>query len=144
MDQELKTKITERLRSQQGHVGFYYKNMVTGETMGYKGDEQFLAASVIKLPIFMCICKWAYEGKVSFDETIKVKQEDKMPICGALTLFTGEPEVDILTLCKLMISISDNTATNLLIKRFGIEALSQECKKIGLKDTRLNRLLFDA
>ena len=84
MDQELKTKITERLKSQQGHVGFYYKNMVTGETMGYKGDEQFIAASVIKLPIFMCICKWAYEGKVSFDETIKVKQEDKMPICGAL------------------------------------------------------------
>ena len=101
MDQELKTKITERLKSQQGHVGFYYKNMVTGETMGYKGDEQFLAASVIKLPIFMCICKWAYEGKVSFDETIKVKQEDKMPICGALTLFTGEPEADSLTLCKL-------------------------------------------
>ena len=144
MDQELKTKITERLKSQQGHVGFYYKNMVTGETMSYKGDEQFLAASVIKLPIFMCICKWAYEGKVSFDETIKVKQEDKMPICGALTLFTGEPGADILTLCKLMISISDNTATNLLIKRFGIEALSQEFKMIGLKGTRLNRLLFDA
>lgn len=144
MDQDLKTKITDKLKAQQGHVGFYYKNMVTGQTFGYNQDKQFLAASVIKLPVFMCICKWAAEGKVSMDEIIKVKQEDKMPICGALTLFTGEPEADILTLCKLMISISDNTATNLLIKRFGIDTLSEEFKKIGLKDTQLNRLLFDA
>lgn len=138
----LREIINEKLRVQKGHVGFYYKNLVTGETFGYQQDEAFLAASVIKLPMFMCIAKWVEEGKASWDETIKIRQEDKYPICGALTLFTGEPEVDILTLCKLMISISDNTATNALMNRFGIPAYEEEFKIIGLKDTRLNRLLF--
>lgn len=138
----LREIINEKLRVQKGHVGFWYKNLVTGETIGYQQDEAFLAASVIKLPMFLCIAKWVEEGKASWDETIKIRQEDKYPICGALTLFTGEPEVDVLTLCKLMISISDNTATNALMNRFGIPAYEEEFKAIGLKDTKLNRLLF--
>lgn len=144
MEQVLEDKILELLKKQTGHAGFYYKNLVTGDTLGYHENEQFLAASVIKLPIFMCISKWAYEGKVSMAEKLKVSEGDKMPICGALTLFTGEPEADIKTLCNLMISLSDNTATNMLIKRFTMEAFCEEFKNIGLENTRLERLLFDA
>lgn len=143
MNETLKEKILDGLKKQTGHVGFYYKNLVTGDTLGYQEKEQFLAASVIKLPIFMCISKWVHEGKASMDEILCVKEEMKMPICGALTLFTGEPEVDIRTLCNLMISISDNTATNMLINRFGIRAFQDEFSRIGLKNTRLNRILFD-
>jgi len=143
MNETLKEKILDCLKKQTGHVGFYYKNLVTGDTLGYQEKELFLAASVIKLPIFMCISKWVHEGKASMDEILCVKEEVKMPICGALTLFTGEPEVDIRTLCNLMISISDNTATNMLINRFGIQAFQKEFGRIGLKGTRLNRLLFD-
>ncbi len=144
MDQMLKDSIIARLQKQKGHVGFFYKNLVTGETLGFHEQEQFLAASVIKLPVFMCISKWAEEGKVSMSEKITVTEEDKVPVCGALTLFTGEVEADIRTLCSLMISLSDNTATNVLIRRFGIEAFQQEFLKTGLRGTELNRLLFDA
>lgn len=140
----MKEKIFNQLKEQKGHVGFYFKNLVTGEEFGYQEEEQFLAASVIKLPIFMCIEKWAAEGKIDLMEKIKVVNEEKVPVCGAVTLFTDEPEVDILTLCKLMISLSDNTATNLLIQRFGIPAYMEEFEKIGLKDTELCRKLFDA
>ena len=142
MEQALKTKILERFAQQKGHTGFYYKNLVTGETFGHQQDEAYLAASVIKFPIFMAIMKWASEGKASLDERITVTQESKLPICGALTLFTDEPSVDIRTLCRLMISLSDNTATNLLINRFGIPAYMEEFKNFGLKHTALNRLLF--
>ena len=78
------------------------------------------------------------------EEKIHVAQEDKLPICGALTLFTDELDVDIRTLCRLMISISDNAATNLLIRRFGIPAFAEEFRQIGLEGTKLNRLLFDS
>ena len=134
--------IIERFKAQKGHVGFYVKNLVTGETFGYQADEAFLAASVIKFPIFMAISKWAAEGKADFSEKIRVREIDKLPICGALTLFTDEPVVDIRTLCNLMISISDNCATNLLIKRFGISAYKEEFRKMGLVNTKLNRVLF--
>ena len=139
----MKERITEILSAQKGHIGFYYRNLTTGEEISYCGDAPFLAASVIKLPIYMCIEKWAKEGRVSLSETVKVREADKVPICGALTLFDGEPEVSIATLCRLMISLSDNTATNLLIRRFGIDAFREEFQKLGLKGTRLNRLLFD-
>ena len=144
MNIDLKTSILNRLKEQTGHVGFYYKNLTTGESFGFQENQQFLAASVIKLPVFMCIAKWCSEGKASMDEKIQVKEEDKLPICGALTLFTDEPFVDIRTLCRLMISLSDNTATNVLIRHFGIENFQSEFLSIGLKDTQLNRLLFDA
>lgn len=66
-----------------------------------------------------------------------------MPICGALTLFDGEPEATIDTLCRLMIFISDNTATNALIKHFGIEKFQEGFKELGLKGTVIQRLLFN-
>lgn len=143
MNNDVIKNIETQLSAQRGHVGFYYRNLVTGDTAGYNQDEKFLAASVIKLPIFMCIEKWCSEGKASMDEKIQVKNSDKLPICGALTLFTDEPWVDIRTLCKLMISLSDNTATNMLIKHYGMENFRTEFPKIGLVNTKLNRLLFD-
>ena len=121
MDSNFREKIRRELEKQKGHVGMYYKDLVTEEEFSYNGDEQFFAASVIKLPIFMCISKWAYFGQVDMSEKVTVHESDKMPVCGALTLFDGEPEVTIATLCRLMISISDNTATNILINHFGIE-----------------------
>lgn len=143
MEQNYKEKILEIMKSQQGHVGFYYKDLINGEELGYQENEQYKAASVIKLPIFMCVAKWIHEGKASWDDRIKVTHESKVPICGALTLFTDEPLVDLRTLCKLMISLSDNCATNLLITHFGIPAYKEEFQRLGLKDTVLARVLFD-
>lgn len=139
----LRAEICKELEAQTGHVGFYFKNLTTGEEAGYREEEAFLAASVIKLPIFLCISKWDAAGTASMRERVTVRQADKLPICGALPLFTDEITVDIRTLCNLMISLSDNTATNLLIKRFGISAYAAEFRNLGLHGTRLNRLLFD-
>jgi len=137
-------EILERLRQVPGDVGFYYKNLVTGETLGVRENDLFEAASVIKLPIYAVIMKLASEGALDLGETIVCRQEDKLPPCGALYFFTGEVKADIRTLCGLMISLSDNTATNLLIRRLGIDFLNAEFKKIGFETTHLERLLFDA
>lgn len=138
------SEIIKRLQQVPGDVGFYYKNLVTGETMGLREKDLFEAASVIKLPIYAVIMKLCSEGKAGLSETLVCRNEDKLPPCGALYFFTGEVSADIRTLCGLMISLSDNTATNLLIRRFGIELLNAEFKKIGLAETHIERLLFDA
>ena len=143
MDNALKQKLTEALAAQKGHVGLYYKNLATGETFGWQAGEAFLAASVIKLPILCCIEKWAAEGRCSLEEKITVTDDQKEPICGALPLFTGDVTTDVRSLCRLMISLSDNTATNVLIDRYGIPAYEEEFHRIGLAGTRLNRRLFE-
>ena len=53
-------------------------------------------------------------------------------------------EVEIRSLCALMISLSDNTATNLLIRRLGLDFLNQQFREIGLEKTHFERLLFDS
>lgn len=139
-----KTEILRRLKQLPGELGFYAKNLVTGDSFGLNEERQFEAASVIKLPVYAAIMKLAAEGKADLDEKLLCRNEDKLPPCGALCFFTGEVSADIRTLCGLMISLSDNTATNLLIRRFGIERLNREFQELGLEKTHLERLLFDS
>ena len=142
-EREALESIRKEMDQIPGHTGFYYKNLVTGFEYGVRADEAFGAASVIKLPIFLHVLKLASAGCFSMSDKLTVTEEDKVPICGALTLFTDDVEVDIRTLCRLMISISDNTATNRLIKYCTIEGVSEGFRKMGLEKTVLRRRLFD-
>jgi beta-lactamase class A len=135
--------VIDRLKSSKGKIGFYYKNLVTNEEISFNENETFFAASVIKLPILAAVFSEVSKGNASLSELIKVKNNDKVPGCGALYSFTDEPAADLQTFCNLMITISDNTATNVLIKHFTIEKLSEKFMKMGLKNTKLKRLLFD-
>ena len=139
-----KNQVLERIAALPGDIGFYYKDLVSGESFGYRENDMFQSASVIKLPVYAIVMKLWAEGKLDLYEKLLCREEDKCPPCGALYFFTGDVEVDINTLCGLMITISDNTATNLLIKHLGIDFLNAQFKEIGLQDTHIERLLFDA
>ena len=143
MEQSVLESIRTRMECIPGHIGFYYQNLVTGYEFGIHEDKVFGAASVIKLPLFMHVLAECASGRMSMDEKLTITTADKVPICGALTLFTGEVEVDIRTLCKLMISISDNTATNKLIDRCTIPGTQAGFRALGLEKTLLTRKLFD-
>lgn len=148
MDQSKELQILDSIRDEMaqipGHLGFYYKNLITGLEYGVREEEAFSAASVIKLPLFLHVLEQAAMGAWSMEDKLTVTEEDKVPICGALTLFTGEVEADIRTLCRLMISISDNTATNRLIRHCTIEGISSAFQAMGLEKTGLHRRLFDS
>lgn len=136
--------IRAEMETLPGHLGFYYKNLVTGFEYSVRGDEAYLAASVIKLPVFLHILKKAAAGEIDLAQKLTVTEADKLPSCGALSLFTGEVEVDVHTLCRLMICLSDNTATNKLIRFCTMEGAQEGFRALGLKKTTLNRLLFDS
>lgn len=142
-EQQVLEFIAQQMEQLSGHTGFYYKNLVTGYEFGVREDEAFAAASVIKLPLHLHILKRWAEGKLDLNEKLLVRDEDKVPVCGALTLFSGPVEVDIGTLGRLMISLSDNTATNRLIDYCGIEELGESFRKMGLEKTVIRRKLFD-
>ena len=135
--------VKRQLSSVPGHIGFYYKNLVTGETDGSRQTELFQAASVIKLPILAAILLEEREHPGVLQERLLVRDGDKVPGCGALQHISGTQAYDIESLCKLMITISDNTATNVLIRRFGIEFLNERFRVLGLQETKIFRFLFD-
>lgn len=144
---EKETQILNHIASQMesipGHTGFYYKNLVTDEAFGVRENEIFAAASVIKLPLLMHVLAESTAGRLSMDDRLLVTAADKVPICGALTLFTDDVRVDVRTLCRLMISISDNTATNLLIDYSTLPEIHDGFRRMGLEKTQLTRKLFD-
>ena len=138
------TSIAAEMETIPGHLGFYYKNLTTGLEYSVHGEEAFSAASVIKFPLFLHVLEQASRGAWNMEDKLTVTEADKVPICGALTLFTGEVEADLRTLCRLMISISDNTATNRLIRHCTIDGISDGFRAMGLEKTVLRRRLFDS
>ena len=141
---EILENIAHEMEAMPGHVGFYYKNLATGFSFGVREEEAYLAASVIKFPLYLHILAEAEKGNLSLSEKLRISEEDKMPGCGALKMMTGELDVDIAALCRLMITISDNTATNVLIRRCGMDAVNEGFREMGLKQTVLRRYLIDS
>ncbi len=135
--------IHEEMKRLPGHLGFYYKNLVTGFTYGVRENEIYSAASVIKFPLFLQVLQMDAEGLLSLDDVITTEESDKVPSCGALNMFTGAVNCDIRTLCRLMICISDNTATNRLIRHLSLPTVDAGFEKMGLSKTKIRRLLFD-
>lgn len=143
-EQKALASIAREMESIPGHLGFYYKNLATGYEYGIRAEESFLAASVIKLPLFLHVLEQSAAGKIDLNARLTVGVQEKMPSCGALSLFTGEVDADIRTLCRLMIALSDNTATNKLINHCTIPGANAGFRDMGLETTCLRRLLFDA
>lgn len=141
----MQNRIFSRLAQVPGRVGFYYRNLVTGEVIAQGADDRYLAASVIKLPICAAIARMADDGRADLGERLPVREADIVPGCGTLQMLAAEVDaLSVRTLCRLMITVSDNMATNLLIDRFGIRALNDAFAAMGLVGTRLERKMFDA
>ena len=142
MDKILVDSIINKLKNCTGKVGFYYKNLITKEKLAYQENESFIAASIIKLPIFAQVIKVSSEHRLDLGKEVQIRKEDILPSCGAINLFSSEPRLDLRTICNFMIALSDNTATNIMIRECGIAALNAGFQEMGLMKTRLERPLL--
>lgn len=139
----LMQKVQDVIRDFSGLVGVYYKNLRTGESFGINDDRAFVAASVIKIPVMVEVFNQVEQGKLTLGTMLEVRDADKVPSCGAIRLMHTGLNVTVQDLCYLMIDISDNTATNILINQVEMEQINATMQHLGLKETRANRLLFD-
>ena len=116
-----------------GHIGFYYADGAGG-TAAYHADEPVIAASVIKLFMMAEAYRQREAGLLDFDEPVTVREEDKMPSCGALTYMRSPVRATLGDLVTLMIILSDNTATNLLIDRLGMDNINRMIASMGCSE----------
>ncbi len=127
-----------------GVLGYAIKDLKTGKTYLLNEREIFPQASSIKIAILLEVFKQAEEGKLKLDEFIDLKDSDK--VSGSGILFNlGHPRISLSVrdISVLMVVLSDNTATNLLIDRVGIEAVNNRLVLLGLKNTHLQRKMMD-
>lgn len=104
-------------------------------------DEAYPAASVIKIPILMTVHADAAEGRLSLDERLAVGEH--LPGTGVLGMVRGVTELTIRDHAVLMTIVSDNTATNRLMERIGVERIAERMRAWGCERTRLQRKMFD-
>ena len=143
MDTE-QEEILGLLDSIPGKKSFYYRNLSTGETWSLNPKLPLVAASVIKLPVLVETFARMEAGGVNKTELHSVRREEKLPSCGALNYLHDGLEVTLEDLYTLMIILSDNTAANILIRKFGMDRINARMRELGLTVTAVNRLLFDA
>lgn len=138
-----KKTVAERLNKIAGKKSFFYKNLVTGETIQVNANEPMMAASVIKLPILVETFRQIEAKELDRDDRYCLKDADKKPSCGALNCMHAGMELTVSDLYHLMIILSDNSATNILISMLGKEKINASLHNMGYKQIQLNRLLFD-
>ena len=141
---EKRRDILQQFANLTGKASVYYYDLTTGEEIAIQADIPMRAASLIKVPVMMTLMEEAALGHLSLDQTVSIRKEDKLPPCGVLTFLHEGLTVTLEDLCQLMIIVSDNTATNLLIKLVGIDTVKAFMHRNGCKISELRRLLYDA
>lgn len=135
--------IAPQLEALGGDTGVYVKNLDTGEMFARGADVPVVAASVIKIPVMIEAFRAQAAGELRLDELHALDDAERMPSCGTLKAMHTGIEMTLLDLVKLMIIVSDNTATNILIRRLGIDRVNATLRELGCERTTLRRLLFD-
>lgn len=114
-----------------GQAGFFVRNLKTGETLGINPRATFPTASMIKLPILVELFTQVEAGRLSLEEQHEVRGPDHVGGSGLLRHMSPGLRLPLRDLAYLMMSVSDNTATNLLIDVAGIDAVNARMRDLG-------------
>lgn len=126
-----------------GNVALFAENLKTGETVGIHPDELVQTASVIKLTILYEAMEQIRAGKVHLDDPIVLRKSDQVPGSGVLLFFDTPVTLTLKDALYMMVVMSDNTATNLVIDHLGLASIDARIKEMGLKNTYLYKKVFE-
>ncbi len=126
----------------EGVFGLSYLHLGSGESYTCNGDELFYPCSVIKVPIMCEVFRQAEKGQLDLARKIVVNRDDQVGGSGILQVLTPGAELPVYDLITLMIVVSDNAATNMLIDLVGMDSVNDLMRQIGLPDIRLYHKLM--
>ncbi len=147
-DDHFEAEIRKLEKSIGGRMGVMAKNLNTGEVLQYRADEKFPSASVIKVPVMVEYFYQVNEGKLKPTQKVVLADSNKWGGSGLFQYFSETTYQQIIDAVMMMITISDNTATNMVIDALGethrakLNAVNNRMQALGLKSTRLlNKLM---
>jgi beta-lactamase class A len=141
-EQTLQSQLDSIAALHHGKVALFAENLKTGETAEIYADQPVPTASVIKLTILLEAIDQVRNGQASLDEKIVLKKDNQVEGSGVLGLMDVPLTLTLKDALTLMIVVSDNTATNLMIDRFGLDKINAHSRELGLKDTYLYKKVF--
>ena len=141
-------KLQEQIRAvdQQldGVLAVAVKDLTSGEEFFIHADEIMPQASSIKITVLAELYLQAQQGKLKLTDEYVVRKEDLVPGSDImLGLTSGMTRLTLRDLATMMVAVSDNSATNVLIDRVGQENVNSMLENLGLHSTRLRRKMMD-
>jgi beta-lactamase class A len=121
-----------------GNVGIMVEDLNTGLTTSVNAGAQMPAASTIKVPVMVEVFKRLAQGDFDLNRTVTLQQSDRDWGWGDLSDARKGSKYTVSRLLTLMITESDNTATNMLIRLVGRSAINREMADLGLSQTSLH------
>ncbi len=138
----LEVEIGARAKAFRGVFGLAARNLTTGETVFVNADTRFPTASTIKTPVLVEAFRQIGAGTLKRDQLVSLKEDEKVGGSGVLRLMHPGLAITLNDALELMISQSDNTATNLVVGLVGTANVNATMASYGLDNTLLFRPTF--
>lgn len=135
----LDTRIKKEVADFKGKVFLYAKNLDTGAVYTFNGDEKVRTASTIKTAIMVEAFARVAEGKAKWSDEVILTNAKKVSGSGILQELSDGLKLSLRDVVNLMMILSDNTATNLVLDVLTADAVNARMDSIGLKNTRALR-----
>ena len=142
--QKLEADIQQVDQHLDGVMGVAIEDLTTGDHFFLHEDEVFAQASSIKITVLANLYLQAQQGNLKLTDSYTVQSSDLVPdsdIMGGLT--PGVTRLTLRDLATMMVAVSDNSATNVLIDRLGMQNVNTMLDGLGLAHTRLRRKMMD-
>ena len=122
----------------RGVVGYSITNLETGEHLERRGDETFSTASLIKVPVLVTLFDLVDKDSLSLDDPVVLTSLDKVGGAGELQFLRTPLTLRLWDAAWLMSTLSDNTATNLVLDRIKIRRVWKKMESLGLPHTKVH------
>jgi beta-lactamase class A len=138
----LDTRVRAEVAQFKGKVSLFAKNLDTGAVYQLGADDRVATASTIKMAVMVEAFARVTEGKVKWTDELLLTKEKKVGGSGILNEFADGLHPSFRDAVTLMMIMSDNTATNLVIDVLTADAINARMASLGFKETRLMRRVF--
>ena len=142
--QKLESTIRETDQNLDGVLGLALLDLTSGQKILLHADDVFPQASSIKITVLAELCRQAQQGKLKLTDLYTVQSSDLVQDSDIMNGLTpGVTRITLRDLATMMVAVSDNSATNVLIDRVGMENVNAFLDTLGLTHTRLRRKMMD-
>ena len=137
--QSLDEQVKPIVASFKGKVSLFAKNLDTGQAYALNADERVRTASTIKIAVMIEAFARVTEGKAKWTDEVVLTKEKKVSGSGILAELSDGLKLTLRDAVNLMMILSDNTATNLVLDVVTTDAVNARMESLGFKLIKINR-----
>lgn len=119
-----------------GKIGFYVEDIASGASHEYNADERMPTVSVCKVPVMIELFRQVDEGTLRLDDRRRLRSDISRHGTGHLKVLLDDPELSLYDYARLMIIVSDNMATDMVIDAVGLKNINATMDRMGFPNTR--------